>query len=507
MKATNRSAEAEIEQMQQLLLAANNKFAQGDATQLKELCSHRDDVTLFGGAGGYERGWEQVGPRYSWASANFSGGQMTSQVLATHVSADLACTVELERWDVRLASTGAAATIELRVTHVYRREEGSWKVIHRHAEHLVPKGDMAAIIEKSAGAVTVAAILAEQLSTLKTAQAAPAATSKAAATQLRPIDKLVVDIAIDNVSDSYSSKPPQVSPEFNNVIEAGAKEISGLTLCCAQLGLALVLTAYAGNRHYKLLFDAGPEGALFLRNCRNLGVPLPDVEEIAISHGHWDHMGALLDAVGYIAQTNKDRKIPCHVNPGMFLERGAKLTTGQIAPFQKVPSPEELAAHGAQVVNSGEPRLLLDDCFYLSGEIPRVSSFEKGRPDHLCRRSADKPWEPDPLIMDERYLAVNVRAKGLIVFSSCSHAGIVNVLLNARKVFPEVSLYGVLGGLHLAGEAMERLIPDTVEHLKQFDLKQIMPGHCTGWRALYALLNEFGESVVTPSAVGSRFTF
>jgi 7,8-dihydropterin-6-yl-methyl-4-(beta-D-ribofuranosyl)aminobenzene 5'-phosphate synthase len=325
--------------------------------------------------------------------------------------------------------------------------------------------------------------------------------------QLRPVDKLVVEVAIDNLSDNYSSKPPHVSPEFNNVIAAGAKEISGLTLCCAQLGLALVLTAYLGNRHHTLLFDAGPEGAIFLRNCLNLGVSLADVEAIAISHGHWDHMGALLEVLDYITHHNKGRRVLCHVNPGMFLERGATLTTGQIAPFQRVPSPEEIMAHGAQVVNSGESRSLLDDCIYLSGEIPRVSSFEKGRPDHLCRRSADEPWEPDPLIMDERYAVVHVRGKGLIVFSACSHAGVVNVLLNARAVFPDVPLYGVFGGLHLAGAAMERLIPDTVAHLQQFKLQQIMPAHCTGWHALHALLNAFGESVVTPSAVGSRFTF
>jgi 7,8-dihydropterin-6-yl-methyl-4-(beta-D-ribofuranosyl)aminobenzene 5'-phosphate synthase len=325
--------------------------------------------------------------------------------------------------------------------------------------------------------------------------------------QLRPVDKLVVDVAIDNLSDNYSSKPSHISPEFNNVMAAGAKEISGLTLCCAQLGLALVLTAYVGQQRHTLLFDAGPEGALFLRNCRNLGVALADVEAIAISHGHWDHMGALLEALDYIAQRDTGRRVPCHVNPGMFLERGAILTTGQLAPFQRVPSPEELMAHGAQVVNSGEPRLLVDDCVYLSGEIPRVSSFEKGRPDHLCRRAADEPWEPDPFIMDERYVAVHVRGKGVIVFSACSHAGVVNVLLNARQAFPDVPLYGLLGGLHLAGAAMERLIPDTMAHLKQFGLRQIMPAHCTGWRALHALLNEFGESVVTPLAVGSRLTF
>jgi 7,8-dihydropterin-6-yl-methyl-4-(beta-D-ribofuranosyl)aminobenzene 5'-phosphate synthase len=159
------------------------------------------------------------------------------------------------------------------------------------------------------------------------------------------------------------------------------------------------------------------------------------------------------------------------------------------------------------VVSSGEPRWLLDDCYYVSGEIPRVSSFEKGRPDHLCRRSTDEPWQPDPLIMDERYVAVHVREKGVIVFSACSHAGIINVLLNAREVFSDVPLYGVLGGLHLSGAAMERLIPDSVAHLKRFELRQIMPAHCTGWRALHALLNQFGDSVVTPSAVGSRFTF
>jgi ketosteroid isomerase-like protein len=148
MKETNTPAEVEIEQLKQCLLQANNQFARGDATPWKALCSHRDDVTLFGGAGGYELGWEQVGPRYTWASSNFEDGRMSSQVLATHVSAGLACTVELEHWEVRLASTGATATIDLRVTHVYRREEDGWKVIHRHAEHLVPKGRMETIVGK-----------------------------------------------------------------------------------------------------------------------------------------------------------------------------------------------------------------------------------------------------------------------------------------------------------------------------------------------------------------------
>ena len=325
---------------------------------------------------------------------------------------------------------------------------------------------------------------------------------------LRPVDRLVVDVALDNLSDNYSSKPHHVSPEFNNVMAAGASAISGRTLCCAQLGLALVLTAYAGPAAtINCCSMPGPRGHSFSEIARIMGVSLADVEAIALSHGHWDHMGALLDALDHITRHNQGHQVPCHVNPGMFLERGARLTTGQIAPFEKVPTPEELAAHGAQVVNSGEARLLLEDCFYLSGEIPRVSSFEKGRPDHLCRQAADQPWEPDPLILDERYVAVNVHGKGLIVFSSCSHAGIVNVLLHAGA---NVSGYtAVRSARWLASGRRRHGAVDSRHHGASPAVRAAADhaAHCTGWRALWALLNTFGESVVTPSAVGSRFTF
>jgi len=322
---------------------------------------------------------------------------------------------------------------------------------------------------------------------------------------LQQIDKLIIDVLMDNQSDSYSSKPDFVTPEFNNVIHAGACEISGATLCCAQLGLSVMLTAYQGDKRHKLLFDAGPQGSIWMRNCKSLGIKLDDVEEVAISHGHWDHMGALLDALGGITSGGK-RTVPVHVNPGMFLERGARLTDGSVVPFEIVPSPEVLAKHGAQVHNAKDERTLLDGFFYLSGEIPRLTDFEKGRQDHVCREDIKQDWYPDPLLMDERYLAVQIRNKGLIVFSSCSHAGIINVLMDLRAKFPKVPIHGVFGGFHLVG-TLEKIIPQTVEHMKEFAPAHIMPGHCTGWRALCAMVNEFGEEVVIPSSVGSKFTF
>ena len=286
---------------------------------------------------------------------------------------------------------------------------------------------------------------------------------------------------------------------------AGAKEISGETLLVANLGYGLRLRSKRGGREHTMLFDTGTEGAVFLRNCRNLAIDLGEVEEIAITHGHWDHMGALPAALGAIAERRGRGSVGVHVNPGMFNERGVLLADGTIFPAARVPTPAEMAQMGARVINDGSARTLLDGHFYYSGEIPRVTDFETGREDHLCRRDNEPDWRPDPYLMDERMLVANVRDLGLVVFSACSHAGIVNVCTEVRRLFPDTPIHAVMGGLHLGG-VMERLIPQTVEGLRPFDIAYIIAGHCTGWRALHALANAYGDRV-SQSAIGTRYVF
>jgi 7,8-dihydropterin-6-yl-methyl-4-(beta-D-ribofuranosyl)aminobenzene 5'-phosphate synthase len=164
-----------------------------------------------------------------------------------------------------------------------------------------------------------------------------------------------------------------------------------------------------------------------------------------------------------------------------------------------------MTALGAAVVDDPAARLLLDGHLYLSGEIPRVTDFEKGRGDHLSRSAPDLPWRPDPLLLDERMLVAQVRGLGLIVFSACSHAGIVNVCSEVRRLFPDIPVHCAIGGLHLGG-VMERLIPETVDGLRPFAIRHIITGHCTGWRALHALANAFGDAV-SQSAVGTSYHF
>jgi len=171
-----------------------------------------------------------------------------------------------------------------------------------------------------------------------------------------------------------------------------------------------------------------------------------------------------------------------------------------------VPSAAALTAHGSRVVSTRDAQAIAGDTVYVSGEIPRRSGFEVGMPGQHRRTLDNRGWELDELLVDERFVAVHVRDKGLVVLTACSHAGVVNVLAHARDCFPGVKLHAVLGGLHLSG-INERIIPQTVSALGDFGLDVIAAGHCTGWRAMTALANAFGDEKLVPLAVGKRMRF
>ena len=318
---------------------------------------------------------------------------------------------------------------------------------------------------------------------------------------IQPLDSLQIQVLVDNVTDSLSTVPEGVTHEMAYLRKHGMKELSGECLCCGAHGLSLLITATRGKENRTLLFDAGPEGEVFQRNVTKLNANMGAVEAVVLSHGHWDHGGGFLTALELIKNKNDNKNVEFHLNPGMFYQRATTSHHGEICPFKKIASVTELEMRGAVVVNEDAPRLLLNDMFYLSGEIPRITEYEKGFPGHV-RQLPNGEWEADQWIMDERFLAVHVRGKGLVVFSACSHAGIINVLKEVQSLFPSIPLYAVMGGFHLSGQAVEKIIPQTVNDMAQFNLNMIIPAHCTGWRAVMALGNRFGDAIVVPSAVG-----
>jgi 7,8-dihydropterin-6-yl-methyl-4-(beta-D-ribofuranosyl)aminobenzene 5'-phosphate synthase len=322
---------------------------------------------------------------------------------------------------------------------------------------------------------------------------------------LASVDRLDVHVIIDNVTDSLSAVPAHAETEFAYLMRHGLEELDGDRICCACHGYACIVTATHRGRTRTVLFDAGPEEYAFERNASRLHIDLGSVEAIVLSHGHWDHSGGMLKALDLIHAGNGGRPIPYYAHPGMYRSRGRYMAGGKVLRSKDVPTPAEVTARGANVVSTDTAQVLLDDAFYLSGEIPRVTAFERGFPGHVRRTLDGQGWEPDELIMDERFLAVHVAGKGLVILTACSHAGVVNVLVHARAEFPDIPIYAVLGGFHLAG-ANEQIIPHTVEAMKPFELAVIGAGHCTGWRAVRRLADEFGTAV-DPSAVGKRYRF
>ena len=120
---------------------AQNRFINGDPSLWKQNASHETDVTVFGAFGGREKGWHEAGPRYDWASSQFKdiGANQAIEYLTIATSGDLAFTVSIERQNAQLTSQQKPIARALRVTQVFRREGGIWKLLHRHADPLVER--------------------------------------------------------------------------------------------------------------------------------------------------------------------------------------------------------------------------------------------------------------------------------------------------------------------------------------------------------------------------------
>ena len=109
-----------------------------DADPRMELWSRRDPVTLFGAAGMCESGWDTLSEIFPWVSARFSKvSDFRFDVEVVEVIGDMAYTLGFERFNGSIAGRPVEPVL-VRVTHIYRREDGEWKIVHRHADNPGP---------------------------------------------------------------------------------------------------------------------------------------------------------------------------------------------------------------------------------------------------------------------------------------------------------------------------------------------------------------------------------
>jgi 7,8-dihydropterin-6-yl-methyl-4-(beta-D-ribofuranosyl)aminobenzene 5'-phosphate synthase len=229
---------------------------------------------------------------------------------------------------------------------------------------------------------------------------------------------------------------------------------------------------------------------------------------VFLSHWHFDHSGAVPAAVAAVAGARRRAGLAAPVvadlHPDRPDQRGILLPSGTIRLLVPEPTFEAIEAAGARVVRHAEAHTLGEGFFFASGAVERQTPYEKGLEGHLSFRGGK--GQADPLILDERFLAMQVRGRGVSVLSACSHAGMVNACLGARDAFGGAGLDMVLGGFHLSGKAMERRIEATVGDLdRRVQPRVVAPGHCTGWRAKAALASAFAPKRYAPSAVGALY--
>ena len=117
---------------------AEEAFHQGDARPRMEMWSKRDPVTLFGAAGMYKSGWDELSETFEWVASRFSDvSDYTFEVLAADVRGDMAYAIGYERFNGSIDGRPVEA-VTVRSTHVYRREDGEWKIVHRHGDNPPP---------------------------------------------------------------------------------------------------------------------------------------------------------------------------------------------------------------------------------------------------------------------------------------------------------------------------------------------------------------------------------
>src|SRR5262249_170650 len=153
-----------------------------------------------------------------------------------------------------------------------------------------------------------------------------------------------------------------------------------------------------------------------LNNIDVLEIKPADIQAIVLSHGHADHaMGlpGLIDRLG-------TRGLPLVLHPDAYLERKLILPNGTEV---RMPPPRkpDLRQENIEVIEEVSPSMLVDNMILISGEVARITEFEKGFPIHYAKR--DGVWQLDPLIMDDQCAILNVRGKGLVIITGCGHSG------------------------------------------------------------------------------------
>jgi 7,8-dihydropterin-6-yl-methyl-4-(beta-D-ribofuranosyl)aminobenzene 5'-phosphate synthase len=324
------------------------------------------------------------------------------------------------------------------------------------------------------------------------------------------VDRLAVRV----VTDSYqlaiapNMKVGEVEVERIGMPAAGKSLLS-------EFGLSMHLESRRGDQARNMLLDFGFTSGTLNNNLGMLGIAPESIDALILSHGHYDHFGGL---VGFLQQNRGKLRADLPLYLGgeeCFCTR--EWTIGKPVDFGYLDR-KALADAKVKVVFAEAPAVLADHAF-TTGQIP-VTSFEKVLAptrmtigiqdgigcfaDKLPERKRTAHVIPDDF---EHELATcfNVKGRGLVVLTSCSHRGVVNSVKRAMEISGVKKVHAVAGGFHLAPQK-EDYVRETVTALKEINPDYVIPMHCTGEVFIDIVQKEMPTKFIR-SYTGSRYTF
>jgi 7,8-dihydropterin-6-yl-methyl-4-(beta-D-ribofuranosyl)aminobenzene 5'-phosphate synthase len=247
----------------------------------------------------------------------------------------------------------------------------------------------------------------------------------------------------------------------------------------------------ADNR--RILFDTGQSDKC-IQNAEALGIDICSADTLVLSHGHYDHTGAIAE----IVKRNPAISIYCH--PGIFVPRYSRQPDGKMKPIGMTKS----ALNALQgVINKihwiTEPQFLFGD-IGITGVIPRISATEDAGGDFYF----DAEGKRKDVIIDDQSLWFNT-TDGIVIVSGCCHSGLLNTIGHTFFASGCRKLKGVIGGLHLVNASVKRL-DETYLRLKALSPERVIACHCTGENATEYLIKNL-PSIVSKGAVGIEVKF
>jgi 7,8-dihydropterin-6-yl-methyl-4-(beta-D-ribofuranosyl)aminobenzene 5'-phosphate synthase len=265
----------------------------------------------------------------------------------------------------------------------------------------------------------------------------------------------------------------------------------------AEHGLACHIETVVDGRSHSLLFDFGRTFHAISPNIDMLKIEFDKLEALALSHGHLDHCGGLVEILKS-RREKLSKGIPLYVGEEAFAERGQ----GERV-VHRPPKKEEIESLGiVKIVEIIDPTPIVSGA-YLTGRIEKVTEYEKKvDPERWVKKGDNLEQET---FVGEQSVVLTLKGKGLVVLTGCAHVGVVNTVKHAQKITGVRKVHAIMGGFHLTG-AKEELIQRTVADIKAMAPDYIVPMHCTGFEAVVVFAKEMPDQFILNTS-GTRYIF